>query len=147
MPAHLRVPPAEEREGANGRRAGAVDVEIGQRIKLVRSNRRITQDDLAGRLGISSQQLQKYESGTNRISVSRLVEVARQLGADVSELLADGPASRSGSPATGGATAEEVRNLVNAFCGIDNPEARARVLDMANFFFSLRAGERGTADR
>lgn len=147
MPAHLSVPlREEEREGAGGRRAGAVDVEIGQRIKLVRSTQRMTQEDLAGRLGISSQQLQKYENGINRISVSRLVEVARQLGADVSELLA-GAASRSGSTDAGGPTAQEVKILVNAFCGIDNPEARARVLDMANFFFSLRADERGTADR
>lgn len=148
MPAHVRVvQQGEERGGTTGRRAGAIDGEIGQRIKLVRSNRRITQEDLAARLGISSQQLQKYENGTNRISVSRLVEVARQLGVEISELLTDAAASGTGSTDAGGPSGQEVKDLVIAFCGIENPEARARVLDMANFFFSFGAGERGAADR
>lgn len=144
MAAQVRVvQPGDDSESTTGRRAGAIDVEIGQRIKLVRSNRRMTQEDLAARLGISSQQLQKYENGTNRISVSRLVEVARHLSVEIAELLTDAATSAAGPTDAEAPSGQEVKDLVVAFCGIKNPEARARVLDMANFFFSFGAGDRG----
>lgn len=143
MPANLRVPQTEEREGGNGRRASVVDYEIGQRIKAVRSARRMTQEDLSVRLRISCQQLQKYEYGTNRISVSRLVEIAQHLEVDISELLTT--ASAGHAPASiGGPTAKEIKDLVNVFCDIENAEARARVLDMARFFSSFRDGRERT---
>lgn len=56
-----------------------VDVYIGQRIRLRRNIMAITQKDLAQRCGITFQQIQKYETSGNRISVSRLFQIATAL--------------------------------------------------------------------
>lgn len=61
----------------------SIDKEIGQRLWQLRKTRGLTQKDLAERLGISFQQLQKYENGINRLSVSRAVEIAKALNTSV----------------------------------------------------------------
>lgn len=53
-----------------------VDIFVGQRIKLLRKLHQISQTDLGNELGLSFQQIQKYETGVNRISASRLFELA-----------------------------------------------------------------------
>lgn len=53
-----------------------VDVYIGERIKLGRNRRHMTQSQLSERIGVSTQQLQKYESAKDRLSASRLKRVA-----------------------------------------------------------------------
>ncbi len=67
------------------RLAQEVDRLVGQRIRERRLARGITQQGLAKALGISYQQVQKYENGTNRISAGRLFVLARLLGADVAD--------------------------------------------------------------
>lgn len=64
-----------------------MDAEIGERIRAARHAQGITQRDLAGELGLAAQQLQKYEDGSNRVSTSRLVEIARVLTVPVVTLL------------------------------------------------------------
>ncbi|EUB96614.1 helix-turn-helix domain protein [Rhizobium sp. CF080] len=54
----------------------AADKEVGKRIRLYRREKKFTQPQLAHHVGITSQQLQKYESGVNRIAVGKLVEIA-----------------------------------------------------------------------
>lgn len=61
------------------RKPTQVDSIIGLRIKEARTMRGISQVKLANSLGITFQQLQKYEKGVNRISASRLIDVARTL--------------------------------------------------------------------
>ncbi len=56
------------------------DKHIGKRIKLRRQTTGVTQSGLAEALGLSFQQIQKYETGKNRISSSRLVDIAKALG-------------------------------------------------------------------
>lgn len=53
-----------------------VDLHVGMRLRLRRRELKITQTDLARQLGISFQQVQKYERGMNRLSASRLYEIA-----------------------------------------------------------------------
>ncbi len=67
------------------RLAQEVDRLVGQRIRERRLARGVTQQGLAKALGISYQQVQKYENGTNRISAGRLFVLARLLGADVAD--------------------------------------------------------------
>ncbi len=75
-----------EEDTAEARRlAQEVDRLVGQRIRERRLARGITQQGLAKALGISYQQVQKYENGTNRISAGRLFVLARLLGADVAD--------------------------------------------------------------
>ncbi|WP_370652045.1 helix-turn-helix domain-containing protein [Phenylobacterium sp.] len=56
-----------------------VDLHVGMRLRLRRRDLKITQTELAEHLGISFQQVQKYERGMNRLSASRLYEIARVL--------------------------------------------------------------------
>ncbi len=56
-----------------------VDIHVGQRIKEIRTVRGFTQSNVAEHLGISFQQLQKYETGANRVSASRMFELSKLL--------------------------------------------------------------------
>lgn len=67
----------------NPRQATAVDEAIGRQIRKRRRMLGISQLELANAVGIASQQIQKYEIGANRLSVSRLVEIATALEAPV----------------------------------------------------------------
>jgi transcriptional regulator with XRE-family HTH domain len=64
-----------------------VDIDVGKRVRKLREVLGITQEQLADHLGISFQQVQKYEKGTNRISASRLVAIAGKLGVSAGSLL------------------------------------------------------------
>jgi transcriptional regulator with XRE-family HTH domain len=57
--------------------AHKVDVHVGRKLKEIRSLRHFSQTDVAQRLGLSFQQVQKYEIGSNRIAASRLFELAQ----------------------------------------------------------------------
>jgi len=57
--------------------AHPVDVHVGRKLKQIRTLRRYSQTDVAQRLGLSFQQIQKYEIGSNRIAASRLFELAQ----------------------------------------------------------------------
>ncbi|UWR26877.1 helix-turn-helix domain-containing protein [Sulfitobacter sp. S223] len=57
--------------------AHPVDVHVGQKLRDIRTLRRYSQTDVAQRLGLSFQQIQKYEIGSNRIAASRLFELAQ----------------------------------------------------------------------
>ncbi len=60
-----------------------VDVHVGQRVRELRRSLRLSQAVLADAIGLTFQQVQKYERGTNRISASALFEIARFLGVQV----------------------------------------------------------------
>jgi len=60
-----------------------VDVFVGQRLRQRRISLGISQEDMANALGLSFQQVQKYEKGMNRMSSSRLWEIGRIVGVDV----------------------------------------------------------------
>lgn len=67
-----------------------VDVEIGARLRTFRMQKGMSQTDLAEVAGITFQQIQKYERGTNRMGGSRLVQLAKALGVEPSVLLGQG---------------------------------------------------------
>lgn len=58
------------------RRGLDVDIHVGNRVRIARQARKVSQGTLAKRLGLTFQQLQKYESGSNRISAGRLHQIA-----------------------------------------------------------------------
>jgi len=64
-----------------------VDIEVGQRIRIYRKAKGLSQTTLADQLGVTFQQLQKYENGTNRIGAGRLMRIAQVLGVPVTTLL------------------------------------------------------------
>ena len=72
-----------------------LDTMVGARIRVFRIHRRISQTDLADQIGVTFQQVQKYEKGTNRIGASRLSRIAAVLGVSVGELF-ESPGEKSG---------------------------------------------------
>ncbi|WCJ65425.1 MULTISPECIES: helix-turn-helix domain-containing protein [Agrobacterium] len=74
-----------------------IDVHVGTQIRMRRKSLGMSQSALAGRLGITFQQVQKYEKGANRVGASRLQAIASILGVDVSSLFAN--ATPDGDPA------------------------------------------------
>ena len=64
---------------ARKRRAGAEDVEIGRKIRALRLQRGLSQSGLGEGIGLTFQQVQKYEKGTNRVSAGRLQRIASLL--------------------------------------------------------------------
>ena len=71
-----------------------LDVMVGARIRVFRINQKISQTDLAEQIGVTFQQVQKYEKGTNRIGASRLSRIAAVLGISVGELF-ESPGEKS----------------------------------------------------
>ena len=69
------VPPGSIRK----RRAGVEDVEIGRKIRALRLERGLSQSGLADGIGLTFQQVQKYEKGTNRVSAGRLQRISEIL--------------------------------------------------------------------
>lgn len=73
----------------NKRGPNPVDAHVGSRIRTQRLLLRISQEKLAEGLGITFQQVQKYEKGTNRVGASRLQQIALLLGVPISYFFAD----------------------------------------------------------
>lgn len=65
------------------------DVLVGQRIRRHRMERGLSQTQLGKALGVSFQQIQKYEKGANRVGAIRLQQIAAELGTEASILLAE----------------------------------------------------------
>jgi transcriptional regulator with XRE-family HTH domain len=65
------------------RSAGKPDIEMGKKIRLRRVEQRISQSDLGEKLGVSFQQVQKYEKGVNRVGAARLQQIANALDVPV----------------------------------------------------------------
>jgi len=112
-----------------------VDVYVGGRLREVRVTTGLSQQQLGEELGLSYQQIQKYETGANRLSASRIVQCAEQLGVSPCYFFEEMPADLSGLKPN-----ERRRlNLLEAnrgvhlpsvfrdFNSIQNPEIRAAV--------------------
>jgi transcriptional regulator with XRE-family HTH domain len=69
--------------------AHPVDVTVGARVRELRIRAGVSQVELGRKLGVSFQQIQKYEKGSNRMGASRLVQVADALGAPLESLFED----------------------------------------------------------
>ena len=71
---------------------GEVDKIIGQRMRSFRLTKYMSQEKLGKHLGVTFQQIQKYENGTNRLSGSRLITAAKVLGTSVEQIVgSNGP--------------------------------------------------------
>ncbi len=112
-----------------------IDVQVGARVKRRRSQLDMSQEALAAKLGVTFQQLQKYERGANRITAGRLFELAAALDTTISYFFDD---IREGARAKRGVAEEgagfagledlQVEELTAAFRSIKDPIKRKRVL-------------------
>ena len=125
----------------------AVDVHVGQRLRLRRTLLGLSQEKLGEALGLTFQQVQKYERGTNRIGASRLYDLARVLDIDVGYFfneMTEEVSHRSPGQIRGMAeegeelpfqkdpmARRETLELVRAYYKIDDSTVRRRLLEMA----------------
>lgn len=122
-----------------------VDVHVGSRVRLRRTLLGLSQEKLAGAVGLTFQQIQKYERGANRIGASRLFQLSRVLDVPVSfffddmppELTGRGAAAQPGLAEPGQARYEpdtlakrETLELVRAYYRISDPQVRKKVFDL-----------------
>ena len=78
------------------RKSGPLDAMVGTRISMLRVNRGMSQAMLAERIGVTFQQMQKYERGANRVGASLLSRVASVLGVSVGALFESSQAESPG---------------------------------------------------
>ncbi|HEV7352927.1 MAG TPA: helix-turn-helix transcriptional regulator [Brevundimonas sp.] len=116
----------------------ALDAAVGARIAARRQGLGLSQAALAGRIGVSFQQLQKYESGTNRISASRLHHLAQALGAPVGAFFPDGEPPLAPPAALTLLDTPEGRRLASGFSRI---RARATRRALAHLVEALAAAD------
>jgi transcriptional regulator with XRE-family HTH domain len=108
-----------------------IDVEVGQRIRIRRNEMGISQDALAKALGVSFQQIQKYEKGVNRISSGRLVQIAQVLESSTNNLLNDHETAVTGSSYGQFMMTREGPMLLDAMVAIDDVALRRAVVALA----------------
>ncbi|MGY4304177.1 transcriptional regulator with XRE-family HTH domain [Bradyrhizobium sp. USDA 4369] len=140
-----RRSPAAQKQGKrlrlSSKKPNHVDQHVGTRLRLRRNLLDLSQDDLARRLGLTAQLIQKYEAGETRISASRLYEISNQLAVPITwffEELNDTPQSAS-SKATHDQPADfselvtkrESRQLLELYFGIPDERLRRKVLQVA----------------
>ena len=91
-----------------------IDVYVGSKIREARILQGMSQTALAEKIGITFQQLQKYENAHNRVSCSRLYEIGRVLGMPVQAFFA-GAGSSAGLPDIEESAGRDTLNLVNDY--------------------------------
>jgi transcriptional regulator with XRE-family HTH domain len=118
---------------------GSIDTEVGSRVRMRRMSIGMSQEKLGDMLGLTFQQVQKYEKGMNRISVARLIEITKILGVDVHFFLDGVTSTKSASgfaedtPPTYVAdmmSTPEGLQLVRNFTGIKNPKVRKSIVQL-----------------
>lgn len=114
------------------RSAGSFDQAIGLRIRAFRRERGISQTKLGDAVGLSFQQIQKYERGANRMPVSVLFQLANALDIDVEALIKEDTRAPKGADAPSNAitTDAELDALTRSFAMLQDPELRAAVLSL-----------------
>jgi len=118
-----------------------VDILVGRNVRQLRARRRVSQLELGEALGLTFQQIQKYEKGTNRVGASRLQNISSILNVPVSFFFEDAPGEHAG--AVGGMAEASSSNYVvdflssseglqlnRAFVKISDPKVRRKVVEL-----------------
>ncbi|MDF1610221.1 helix-turn-helix domain-containing protein [Hoeflea sp. YIM 152468] len=118
-----------------------IDIHVGSRVRLRRTMLGMSQEKLGDALGITFQQIQKYEKGTNRVGASRLQNISTILNVPVSFFFEDAPGDPStGQPGMAEAnssnyvvdflSSSEGLQLNRAFIKIADPKVRRKLVDL-----------------
>lgn len=135
-----------------------VDVHVGSRVRLRRKLLGMSQERLGESIGLTFQQVQKYERGANRIGVSRLHQLGRVLEVPVSFFFDDAPesvdidvphaegADQSGPPSDQD-IAEQSSEFIRSFYRIKSTEVRDRLYALVMKMASIQTPERRRKNR
>ena len=152
------MPPRPAKAGTEGKAMvdvkktpNPVDIHVGARLRLRRTSLGMSQEKLGEHLGITFQQIQKYEKGTNRIGASRLQKISEVLSIPVSYLFEGVEPPPPGLVALNepssefvhdGPPSSETLQLMRAFQRITDPMVRRRVLDLVRALSSTDEDEK-----
>jgi transcriptional regulator with XRE-family HTH domain len=132
-----------------------VDRHVGGRVRMRRMMIKMSQEKLGEALGLTFQQVQKYEKGANRIGASRLQQIAGVLGVPVDFFFSgapqgDTPAEGFGEPASASYEADLLTadglKLLRAFHVIKDHKVRRRLVDLAQALSGAENGAASEAD-
>ncbi len=119
----------------SGKSPNRIDIHVGSRLRTRRIIVGMSQEKLGDQLGLTFQQVQKYEKGLNRIGASRLYAISRILGTSIQYFFEDLPSDirDGGDPASKPVTAEEsqMTRFVNSPEGVQLNLAFSRIQDSA----------------
>lgn len=116
-----------------------IDVHVGSRVRLRRMLVGMSQEKLGDMLGLTFQQVQKYEKGANRVGASRLYQISQILGVSVQFFFDDMPEAEDRGGNSEGSTSPYVMDFVSsaeglqlnrAFTRIDKPAVRKKLLEL-----------------
>ncbi|MCH8684002.1 helix-turn-helix domain-containing protein [Pedomonas mirosovicensis] len=134
-----------------------VDVHVGGRVRARRRLLGITQEKLGEALGLTFQQVQKYERGSNRISASRLFELSRILSVPITyfyegaEALAEEanpmPEAVSSPIEASHLSSRETHELLRCYYSLPDPQVRRRFLDLLRAMTPAGDDQSGLAAR
>ena len=125
-----------------GKKPNPVDAHVGSRVRLRRMLLGMSQERLGESMGLTFQQVQKYEKGVNRIGASRLFQISKILDVPIQFFFEEAPHIGDGTPARGMAEADsetfileflnsrEGLELNRAFVKIADPKVRKSVVDL-----------------
>jgi transcriptional regulator with XRE-family HTH domain len=128
------------------KRPDPVDVEVGHRIRIERLARGLSQTALANQLGVTFQQVQKYEKGVNRVGAGRLTKIAEVLGVPVGSFFS-GKEVLASEPDTDGDQASPLKlltvsgafRLLRAYSEIEDANLRRCIVDLVEQIKTHRA--------
>lgn len=125
---------ADTSQAHEARKPTDADRFVGQRLRQGRRELGLTQDGLAALLGVTFQQIQKYEAGHSRLSAGRLLEIAQALGRPVSWFyepfeIAEMPEGTRGHDLQAHDLKRDARRLVEEIGDLESLQAAVRVLD------------------
>jgi transcriptional regulator with XRE-family HTH domain len=117
-----------------------IDTHVGQRLCVLRKSSGVSQQKLAEQLGVTYQQVQKYEGGTNRVSTTFLLRVAQMFNVSLDYFFA-GVDALQGQPIATGAdpnagqiaafvSSAEGQELVRSYMAVGDPRVRKRVMGL-----------------
>lgn len=130
-----------------------IDVHVGARVRLRRTLLGMSQEKLGDAIGLTFQQVQKYERGANRIGASRLYDLSRVLDVPVSYFFEE---LGEGAPPSGGMSEQagepyqanpmmkrETLELVRAYLRITDPQIKRRLFELAKALAAFPNGKSG----
>lgn len=132
----------DDRLAIQGRKPNPMDIHVGSRVRLRRMVIGMSQEKLGERMGLTFQQIQKYEKGTNRIGASRLFQLSQILDVPVQFFFEDAQVAMGGRGASGFAESKTEAYLLDflnsrdglelnrAFVKITDPKVRKRVVEL-----------------
>lgn len=113
--------------------SNTLNVAIGNKLRIMRLTRGMSQKELASAIGISFQQLQKYERGVNRLSVEMLIKITRYMGINPVEIMVTDSDEEALFENFVHTTHPDQLQLMQHYSNITDPEKRKTVVKIAQW--------------